>query len=134
SGGQKQRISLARALLKPCDILILDDVLSAVDHETERFLIDQIYSFRQARALLIVSHRISVLERAHRILVLEDGRITGSGSHAELIQRPGAYRQAWLLQVEQPAGEGQPASAAGSAGMPAAGSSAARGPAARGTG
>jgi ATP-binding cassette subfamily B protein len=102
SGGQKQRISLARALLKPCDILILDDVLSAVDHETERFLIGQFYSFRQARALLIVSHRISALERAHRILVLEDGRIAALGSHAELIQRPGAYRQAWLLQREQP--------------------------------
>ena len=103
SGGQKQRIALARALLKPCDILILDDVLSAVDHDTERFLIDQIYSFRQARALLIVSHRISVLERAHRILVLEDGRIAAQGSHAELIRRPGPYRQAWLLQREQPA-------------------------------
>jgi ATP-binding cassette subfamily B protein len=103
SGGQKQRISLARALLKPCDILILDDVLSAVDHETERQLIEQIYSFRQARSLLIVSHRVSVLERAQRILVLEEGRITAAGSHAELIQRPGAYQQAWMLQSEQPA-------------------------------
>jgi ATP-binding cassette, subfamily B, multidrug efflux pump len=102
SGGQKQRISLARALMKQCDLLILDDVLSAVDHETERFLIEQIYSFRQARSLLIVSHRTSVLERAQRILVLEDGRITASGSHAELIQQPGVYRQSWLLQREQP--------------------------------
>jgi ATP-binding cassette subfamily B protein len=120
SGGQKQRISLARALLKPCDILVLDDVLSAVDHETERFLIDQIYSFRQARSLLIVSHRVSVLERAHRILVLEDGRVTALGSHAELIQRPGAYHQAWLLQVEQPAGQDPaPGARAGAAGRPA---------------
>ena len=110
SGGQKQRISLARALLKSCDILILDDVLSAVDNETERFLIGQFYSFRQARALLIVSHRISALERANRILVLEDGRITALGSHAELIQRQGAYRQAWLLQREQSAPAAAPTS------------------------
>lgn len=112
SGGQKQRISLARALMKSCDILILDDVLSAVDNETERFLIGQFYSFRQARALLIVSHRISALERANRILVLEDGSITALGSHAELIQRPGAYRQAWLLQREQSGPDGTLAAAA----------------------
>jgi ATP-binding cassette subfamily B protein len=118
SGGQKQRISLARALLKPCDILILDDVLSAVDHETERFLIGQFYSFRQARAMLIVSHRISALERANRILVLEEGRVTALGSHADLIQRPGAYRQAWLLQGEQSGPDAALASAASETPLP----------------
>jgi len=102
SGGQKQRISLARSLLKPCDLLILDDVLSAVDHETERYLIGQIYGFRHARALLIVSHRISVLERAHRILVLDGGRVVASGSHDELAARDGIYRQAWQYQREHP--------------------------------
>ena len=101
SGGQKQRISLARSILKPCDLLILDDVLSAVDHETERFLIERIYNFQHARALLIVSHRISVLEDAHRILVLEDGHLVDSGTHAELIERPGSYRSAYLLQTER---------------------------------
>jgi ATP-binding cassette, subfamily B, multidrug efflux pump len=101
SGGQKQRIALARAILKPCDLLILDDVLSAVDHETERYLIDQIYRFRQAAATLIVSHRISALERARRVVVLEHGRVVASGPHAELIEREGPYRQAWLLQREQ---------------------------------
>ena len=70
SGGQKQRIALARATLKPCDLLILDDVLSSVDHETERYLIAQIYRFRNARSTLIVSHRISALERADRVVVL----------------------------------------------------------------
>ncbi|HUJ74086.1 MAG TPA: ABC transporter ATP-binding protein, partial [bacterium] len=111
SGGQKQRIALARALLKPCDLLILDDVLSAVDHETERYLIEQIYGFRQARSLLIVSHRVSVLERANRIIVLEAGRITGQGTHAELAARPGVYRDAYLYQSEQgvpPGAEGLP--------------------------
>jgi ATP-binding cassette subfamily B protein len=102
SGGQKQRIALARTLLKSCDLLMLDDVLSAVDHETERYLIEQIYAFRHARSLLIVSHRISVLERAHRILVLERGRLADMGRHAELIAREGPYRQAWLFQSEHP--------------------------------
>jgi ATP-binding cassette, subfamily B, multidrug efflux pump len=113
SGGQKQRIALARATLKPCDLLILDDVLSAVDHETERHLIEQIYRFRQARATLIVSHRISALERAHRVIVLEDGRVTASGPHAELIEREGPYRRAWLLQREgaPPGAEAPPAQA-----------------------
>ncbi|MCZ6842388.1 MAG: ABC transporter ATP-binding protein [SAR324 cluster bacterium] len=101
SGGQKQRIALARSLLKPCDLLILDDVLSAVDHETERYLIGQIYGFQHARSLLIVSHRVSVLERAHRIVVLEQGRVALMGTHTELIAQQGAYRSAYLLQSEQ---------------------------------
>jgi ATP-binding cassette subfamily B protein len=102
SGGQKQRIALARAFMKPCDLLILDDPLSAVDHETERYLIGQIYGFQHSRSLLIVSHRISVLERATRIVVLEQGKVADIGTHDELISRDGAYRTAWLLQVERP--------------------------------
>jgi ATP-binding cassette subfamily B protein len=102
SGGQKQRIALARAIMKACDLLILDDPLSAVDHETERYLIGRIYGFQHSRSLLIVSHRVSVLERANRILVLDDGVVAGTGSHEELIAREGVYRTAWLLQAEQP--------------------------------
>jgi len=122
SGGQKQRISLARSILKPCDLLILDDVLSAVDHETERFLIDRIYDFEHARATLIVSHRISALERANRVVVLEDGRVIESGTHAELIDRPGPYRSAWLLQDEE-IPEGGQHETAGAAGAPGGGES-----------
>ncbi|MBI3992818.1 MAG: ABC transporter ATP-binding protein [Candidatus Lambdaproteobacteria bacterium] len=113
SGGQKQRISLARSMLKPCDVLILDDVLSAVDHETERFLVEQIYAFRHARSLLIVSHRLSVLERAQRIVVLDEGRVADVGTHDELIRRPGSYREAYLLQAEHGEADGTPAHAAG---------------------
>ena len=104
SGGQKQRIALARALLLDCDVLILDDVLSAVDHETERYLIRQIYHSQHARALLIVSHRVSVLEKADRIIVLEQGRVIAQAPHQELIKRCAPYRQAWQLQQASTAG------------------------------
>ena len=107
SGGQKQRLSLARALLQPCDILILDDVLSAVDHDTERRLIHRIYSHELAHATLIVSHRISALEKADRIMVLSDGRIVNIASHEVLITQPGDYQDAWRLQTERVREEGE---------------------------
>ncbi len=110
SGGQKQRVALARAMLKPCDLLILDDVLSAVDHETERVLVDRIHAFTSARSILVVSHRISVLERADRVVVLDGGRVVDEGAHRDLAARPGPYREAWLRQAseEEPDGDGGP--------------------------
>ena len=99
SGGQKQRIALARATMVSCDLLLLDDVLSAVDHETERYLIDQIYRFAHAASTLLVSHRISALERANQIIVLGEGRVLDRGTHAELIARAGSYQDAWRLQT-----------------------------------
>ena len=104
SGGQKQRVALARAMLKPCELLILDDVLSAVDHDTERVLADRIHGLAGARSLLVVSHRISVLERADRVVVLDGGRVVDEGRHDELAARPGPYREAWRRQADEAAG------------------------------
>ena len=98
SGGQKQRVAFARATLKPCDLLILDDVLSAVDHDTERVLVERIHSLANARSVLVVSHRVSVLERADRVVVLEHGQVVDEGHHAELAAREGPYREAWRRQ------------------------------------
>jgi len=106
SGGQKQRISLARAMMKPCDLLILDNVLSAVDYETERHLLREIHKLLKpinnqlalAGSLLIVSHRVTSMEHADLILVLDEGQIVDQGQHADLIQRPGYYQQMWALQ------------------------------------
>ncbi len=108
SGGQKQRISLARAILKPCSLLILDNVLSAVDYETERFLLQGIHNLlkpengmpARAGSLLIVSHRVTSMEQADWILVLDEGKIIDQGVHTDLIQRPGYYQQMWALQNE----------------------------------
>ena len=108
SGGQKQRISLARAMLKPCSLLILDNVLSAVDYETERFLLQEIHKLLKsengmpalAGSLLIVSHRVTSMEKADWILVLDEGKIVDQGVHTDLIQCPGYYQQMWELQNE----------------------------------
>lgn len=101
SGGQKQRISLARSMMEPCDLLILDNILSAVDYETERFLLGEILKRRHSRSLLIVSHRVQALEDADLILVLEGGHLVEQGTHEQLISRPGLYRQTWELQKAQ---------------------------------
>jgi len=106
SGGQKQRISLARAMMEPCDLLILDNVLSAVDYETERHLLREIQKLLKpinnqlalAGSLLIVSHRVTSMEHTDLILVLDEGQIVDQGQHADLIQRPGYYQQMWALQ------------------------------------
>ncbi len=103
SGGQRQRVALARSLYRPFDLLLLDDVMSAVDHSTEERLIEAIYKRTAGRSAVIVSHRASVLASADRIIVLESGRLVDEGTHTELIRRPGSYRDAWELQqaVEQ---------------------------------
>ncbi len=101
SGGQKQRVSLARSMLRQCGLLVLDDVLSAVDHRTEKLLVDQIYKFQNAQSTLIISHRISALERATRVLILSEGKLQACDSHQELIKHKGIYRDAWLLQQER---------------------------------
>lgn len=98
SGGQKQRISLARALYSPCKLLILDDVFSAVDTDTERFLIKQIFDNHPAESLLVVSNRISVLEKTDFTVVMNDGRVEATGSHEELLEKSDFYRETRELQ------------------------------------
>ncbi|KJZ12454.1 ABC transporter [Marinomonas sp. S3726] len=105
SGGQKQRISLARGIYTHSELLILDNVLSAVDNETERFLLNQLLSKENELSCLIVSHRQAVLERVDKILVMEEGEILAIGSHANLMQESEFYRNTWQsLQTEENVG------------------------------
>lgn len=106
SGGQKQRISIARALLLDPEILILDDCLSAVDARTEQRLLDGLRSSRHGRTTLIAAHRLSAIEHADRIIVIDDGKIVEQGNHGELMAMDGWYarmyrRQQLESQVEE---------------------------------
>ncbi|NEU25430.1 ATP-binding cassette domain-containing protein [Paenibacillus polymyxa] len=98
SGGQKQRVSLARAFISDPDILVLDDALSAVDARTEARIIDNIRRKRSGKTTLISTHRLSAVEHADRIVVLEQGCIIEQGTHNELLQTDGWYRQQYERQ------------------------------------
>lgn len=93
SGGQKQRLGIARAILANPDILILDDSLSAVDANTEKTIIGNIKNHRQGKTNIIVSHRISAVRHADKILVLENGEVLSEGTHEELLEKCTWYRE-----------------------------------------
>lgn len=93
SGGQKQRLGIARAILANPDILILDDSLSAVDANTEKTIIENIKNYRQGKTNIIVSHRISAVRHADKILVLENGKVLDEGTHDELLEKCTWYKE-----------------------------------------
>ncbi len=99
SGGQKQRIALARIMLKNPPIVILDDTTSSVDVETERRIQDALPRFQRGRTTFVISHRISSVQGADVILVISEGRVAESGTHAELVSRGGYYSQVCAHQA-----------------------------------
>lgn len=99
SGGQKQRVSLARALIKNPKILLLDDCLSAVDTETEEAILSNLAGVKDQKTLIIVSHRVSTVKNATKILVMDQGRIIQQGAHNELIKIPGYYKELYEKQL-----------------------------------
>ncbi|MGP4073592.1 ABC transporter ATP-binding protein [Piscibacillus sp. B03] len=98
SGGQKQRVSLARALIKDPEILILDDSLSAVDGKTESKIIEHLKKVRSNKTTFIAAHRLSAVQHADQIIVLEDGEMVEHGTHNELMKRQGWYYNQFVIQ------------------------------------
>jgi ATP-binding cassette subfamily B protein len=99
SGGQRQRVAIARAVLRRPPILILDDALSAVDGETESLILDALKERHGRATTLVIAHRLSTLAHADRIIVLDQGRIVQTGTHAQLAAEPGLYRRLWDIQT-----------------------------------
>jgi subfamily B ATP-binding cassette protein MsbA len=98
SGGQRQRLAIARSLLVDAPVLILDEATSALDAESERFVQQAIANLVRNRTTVVIAHRLSTIRRADTIVVMESGRITEMGSHAELLAQGGQYRRLYELQ------------------------------------
>jgi len=101
SGGQRQRIAIARALLKNAPILILDEATSALDTQSERHVQAALETLMQGRTTLVIAHRLSTVEKADRIVVLQKGRIVEQGKHRELLDQGGIYSQLYRLQFAE---------------------------------
>jgi ATP-binding cassette subfamily B multidrug efflux pump len=101
SGGQKQRISIARALLKKPKLLILDDCLSAVDTETEEIILRNLEKGKEDRTTIIISHRISTIRNATKIIVIDEGKVIESGNHESLMREKGTYFDMHEQQLQQ---------------------------------
>ena len=101
SGGQKQRISIARALMKDANILILDDAVSAVDLRTEKAILENLRRIRKGKTTILIAHRISTVEGMDKIIFLDDGRVTAVGTHRELLETCPDYRTMVELQQVQ---------------------------------
>ena len=101
SGGQKQRVSIARAIIKEAPILILDDCLSAVDTETEEKIINNFKSIFKNKTTIIVTHRASAAKNANKIIILDEGKIVQQGTHHELVNKEGFYKDLFIKQLSE---------------------------------
>jgi subfamily B ATP-binding cassette protein MsbA len=101
SGGQRQRVAIARAILKDPAVLILDEATSSLDNESERLIEDALGKLLVGRTTLIIAHRLSTVQRADRLVVLDHGRIVEEGTHAALLERGGLYARLYQRQFRE---------------------------------
>lgn len=101
SGGQKQRVSIARVLIKKAEILLLDDCLSAVDTETEEQILNNLLEICKNKTTIIVSHRVSSAKNADKIIIIDEGKILQQGSHNQLVNEEGYYREIYYKQLSE---------------------------------
>ena len=98
SGGQRQRIAIARVILKDAPILILDEATSALDSEVEQAIQEHLIGMMDGKTVIAIAHRLSTIARLDRLVVLDEGRVVESGSHAELLSHCGHYAALWARQ------------------------------------
>jgi len=100
SGGQRQRVAIARAILKDAPILILDEATSALDTESERKVQEGLDALMKTRTTLVVAHRLSTIERADKIIVMDKGHVVEAGTHRELLETDSHYRKLQQLHAD----------------------------------
>ena len=101
SGGQRQRIAIARAILRDAPLLLLDEATSALDAENERLVQQGLANLMAGRTTIVIAHRLATIQRLKRIVVMDQGKVVGEGSHAELVARGGLYARLADLQFSQ---------------------------------
>jgi len=102
SGGEKQRVAIARVVLKNPSILVFDEATSSLDSHSEQAILKALEEVAQKHTVLVIAHRLSTIVDSDKILVMEQGRVVESGTHAELIKAHGLYDKLWRLQLEEP--------------------------------
>jgi len=99
SGGERQRVAIARAILKNAPILVLDEATSSLDSESESLIQDALHELMRDKTVIVIAHRLSTIMEMDRIVVIEDGRVTATGTHRELLRERGTYFKLWNIQA-----------------------------------